>query len=54
MGGGPPKQFRGSKRRLRRIRVRDYTSWEFALFAGFVLFLLVAALWFVGNHALTR
>jgi hypothetical protein len=54
LGGGIGKQFRGSRRRLRRIRVRDYTSWGFVLFAVFVLFLLVVALWIVGNHAVIR
>jgi hypothetical protein len=42
------KQFRGSRKRLRRIRARDNWSVEFVIFIIFMLFvLLVLVPWMV-------
>jgi hypothetical protein len=44
-------RFRGSKRRLRRIRGRDHIGWGFVLFVGWVLFLLLVAIpWVLSLH----
>jgi hypothetical protein len=39
-GTRPPKRYAGSRRRLRRIRLRDNSSWELWLLVAWVAFLL--------------
>jgi hypothetical protein len=40
----PPKRYRGSPRRLKRIRMRGNSSWELWLVVGWVFFLLFGLL----------
>jgi len=45
-GGRPPRTYRGSRRRLRRIKLRDNGSWElWALVAWLTVLMLVVASW---------
>jgi hypothetical protein len=43
-GGRPAKTYRGSVRRLRRIRFRDNGAWELWLLLAWVAFLLLVLL----------
>jgi hypothetical protein len=46
----PAKTYRGSKRRVRRIRMRGNGSWEMWIFVVWVAFLLfVVVPWMIRN-----
>jgi hypothetical protein len=49
-GVRPAKTYRGSKRRVRRIRMRGNGSWEMWMFVVWVAFLLfVVVPWMIRN-----
>jgi hypothetical protein len=50
-GNRPPKQYRGSKRRIKRIKWRRNGSLEMWLLAGWVAFLLLVVLPWMIRHS---
>lgn len=50
-GGGRQKTFRGSRRRVRRLRLRDHLGWGFVWLLVWVLFILVVLIPWVGSHS---
>jgi len=50
-GGRPAKAYRGSRRRLRRIRLRDNGSWELWALAAWLTFLVLVFVPWMLRHA---
>lgn len=50
VGPRPPKTYRGSLRRLRRIKVRGHGSWELWILAAWVAFLLIVVIPWLIRH----
>ena len=48
--GGPQLTFRGSRRRVRNLRIREYLGWGFVWFVLWVLFILVVLIPWVGSR----
>jgi hypothetical protein len=48
--GGPQMTFRGSRRRVRGIRIRDHIGWGFVWFVLWVLFILVVLIPWIGSR----
>jgi len=49
-GSGRELVQHGSKRRLRRVRVRDHLGWGLVLFVAWLLFILFVIVPWVGSH----
>jgi hypothetical protein len=49
-GGGHSKRFRGSKRRLHRIRFREHFGWGVVVFVLWVLFVLLVVIPWIGRR----
>jgi hypothetical protein len=49
-GSGRQMAFRGSKRRLRRIRLRDHLGWGFVWLILWVLFIFVVVIPWMLSH----
>jgi hypothetical protein len=49
-GSGRQLLYRGSKRRLRRIRLRDHLGWGFVLFVLWVLFIVLVLIPWIGSR----
>jgi hypothetical protein len=50
-GGRSPRIYRGSRRRLKRIRLRDNVPWELWALAAWLAFLLFVVVPWMIRHA---
>jgi hypothetical protein len=50
-GPRPPKTYRGSRKRVRRIKMRDNGSWEFWVLVGWLAFLVLVVLPWMIRHS---
>jgi len=47
----PPKTYRGSHKRVRRIKMRDSASWELWVLIGWLAFLVLVVLPWMIRHS---
>jgi hypothetical protein len=50
-GARPSRTFRGSRRRVRRIKMRGNSAWELWLLLAWVLFLLFVVVPWMAHHS---
>jgi hypothetical protein len=50
-GSRPPKTYRGSHKRVRRIKMRDSGSWELWVLIGWLAFLVLVVLPWMIRHS---